>query len=590
MSYRSVKRVLGETHLEWKCLLFFGVCALLLTGGSFWFYAGLTQKLVYRQSGQRARPNAAAIILLEHNKAERHRDPNFAKVADAFARDIRNEAYDYEKLWPDGTRVLADGTRLLRDGTIERGGVKQRGGPPLDEFDEQVLRQFEAPKPSLPDDQVDWRERQLPERNEYHYYQAVRFKENCMTCHDPKQGARAPQGVKGDLAYVLKITNSDALMKADLNWNLAILAAMAIVTAFALVVASWFIIRYVIAKPVKHLQEVSEAISRGEMDQRADIQTRDEFEALGAAFNKMVRHLVDLQAEAKQANTELDRKVDELAQTNMRLYEMNRLKSDFLATVSHELRTPLNSIIGFSDVLASLNGLSDKHLRYLQNIQTSGKMLLEMINDILDLAKIEAGKMEIRLADFRIDHVLVSQCDMARPLVEKKNLDLSAEVRPGLPELHQDQSKVQQILNNLLSNAIKFTPDGGRITVRAEPAGPGYFHMVVADTGVGIAEADRTRIFEKFRQGASVSAGDAMTREYSGTGLGLSIVKELCKLLGGEIMLDSELGKGSVFTVRLPIRLADQPEGDNLAAALSDGFAASRRSEFASRSRPMPST
>ncbi len=271
----------------------------------------------------------------------------------------------------------------------------------------------------------------------------------------------------------------------------------------------------------------------------------------------------------------------------MRLYEMNRHKSDFLATVSHELRTPLNSIIGFSDVLASLEGLSDKHLRYLQNIQTSGKMLLEMINDILDLAKIEAGKMEIRLSDFRIDHVLHSQCDMARPLVEKKNLDLAVDVRPGMPELHQDQSKVQQILNNLLSNAIKFTPDGGRITVRAEPAGPGYFHLVVADTGVGIAEADRTRIFEKFRQGASVSAGDAMTREYSGTGLGLSIVKELCKLLGGEIMLDSELGKGSIFTVRLPLRMADQPDGDNLAATLSDGFTASRRGEFATRSRPM---
>jgi signal transduction histidine kinase len=256
--------------------------------------------------------------------------------------------------------------------------------------------------------------------------------------------------------------------------------------------------------------------------------------------------------------------------------------------VSHELRTPLNSIIGFSDVLASLNGLGEKHHRYLQNIQTSGKMLLEMINDILDLAKIEAGKMEIRPADFRIDHVLHAQSDMARPLVEKKNLDLSVDVRPGISELHQDQSKVQQILNNLLSNAIKFTPDGGRIVVRAEPAGPGYFHLVVADTGVGIAEADRTKIFEKFRQGAA--GGDAMTREHSGTGLGLSIVKELCKLLGGEIMLESELGKGSTFTVRLPARLPDQPETENLAATLSDGFASSRRADLLTRSRPLAGT
>jgi signal transduction histidine kinase len=574
MSYRSVKRVLGETHLEWKCLLYFGGLALVFTGASFWFYGWQTEKLVYKQSGQRARPNAELIITVEHFKAQLRHNQNFAIVADAFAKDVRNEVSTYEKLWPDRTRQLPDGTRQLPDGTkVHPDGTKERGLP-LDEYDLQVLQRFAGANPDLPDDRVESVERQLPERNQYHYYQTVRFKSNCLTCHQP--GLASPTGAKGDLAYVLKVTSSDALMKADLWWNRAILVSTAIGTAFFLVVFSYLIIRYVIAKPVKHLQDVSEAISRGEMDQRAEIQTRDEFEALGNAFNKMVRHLVDLQAEAKQANSELDRKVDELAQTNMRLYEMNRLKSDFLATVSHELRTPLNSIIGFSDVLASLNGLGEKHVRYLQNIQTSGKMLLEMINDILDLAKIEAGKMEIRPGDFRIDYVLHEQCDLARPLVEKKNLDLVVEVRPGLPELHQDQKKVQQILNNLLSNAIKFTPDGGRIVVRAEPAGPGYFHMVVADTGVGIAEADRTKIFEKFRQGAA--AGDAMTREHSGTGLGLSIVKELCKLLGGEIMLESELGKGSTFTARLPIQLPDQPEVDALQlAAATDGFTSSRR-------------
>src|SRR5690606_16695448 len=153
------------------------------------------------------------------------------------------------------------------------------------------------------------------------------------------------------------------------------------------------------------------------------------------------------------------------AQANMRLFEMNQLKSDFLATVSHELRTPLNSIIGFSDLLSTLDNLTEKELRYAVNIQRSGKQLLEMINDILDLAKIESGKMEVRAGDCNIGSVVAAQCDMARPLSEKKNIDLECQIEPGLPLMRQDQSKIEQILNNLLSNAIKFTPDGGRITI-----------------------------------------------------------------------------------------------------------------------------
>jgi two-component system sensor histidine kinase BarA len=194
------------------------------------------------------------------------------------------------------------------------------------------------------------------------------------------------------------------------------------------------------------------------------------------------------------------------------------------------------------------------------NIQKSGRMLLDMINDILDLAKIESGRMEVRLTDFRIDAVLSAQCDMARPLAEKKNIDLDVEIALELPEMHQDQAKVQQILNNLLSNAIKFTPEGGRIVVSASRHPSGDLALVVSDTGVGIAPEDQQVIFEKFRQGATaLTGGDAMTREHSGTGLGLSIVKEMCKLLGGEITLVSELGRGSKFTVRLPWRLADRP-------------------------------
>jgi signal transduction histidine kinase len=227
--------------------------------------------------------------------------------------------------------------------------------------------------------------------------------------------------------------------------------------------------------------------------------------------------------------------------------------------MSHELRTPLNSIIGFSDVLGSIQSLDDKQRRYVANIRSSGRMLLEMINDILDLAKIEAGKMEVRASAFRMESIVSAQCDMARPLAEKKNIDLEFDVEPGLEAVDQDPAKVQQILANLLSNAVKFTPEGGRVDVRArlEAAAdgpPSALLLEVADTGVGIAPEEQQTIFEKFRQSRVFQSGDdAMTREFSGTGLGLSIVRELCRLLGGDIVVESQLGRGSQFTVRLPL-------------------------------------
>ena len=166
--------------------------------------------------------------------------------------------------------------------------------------------------------------------------------------------------------------------------------------------------------------------------------------------------------------------------------------------------------------------------------------------------------MELRIGRFNVAAAVSAQCDMLRPLAERKRIDLIAEVAPGLETVEQDQSKVQQILSNLLSNAVKFTPEGGRITVTAHPADAGATMLLeVADTGVGIAAEEQQAIFEKFRQSRVFQVGaDAMTREISGTGLGLSIVRELCRLLGGDVSLESHLGRGSRFTARLPTRLS----------------------------------
>ncbi len=569
MSYRSVKRVLGETRLELKCLVLFAICLFTLIGGSFWWYGSQTETLVYDKARSTGQHLVAASLLQYHWSRNKGEPVQNQPAIEYWASKLQAQNYTATFLKPDSTDP------------IHR---------PQNERDAWALQHFPATMPAeektgdtgtgpadRPAPAIDYVDRlEKADQGEYHYeyFQPVYATDHsCVVCHEaaaPSVTMSAaglppqPPLQQGDLIAVAKIVMPDPTQNA-LAKNRAIFLATAVMTVFLSMIASYVIVRYVIVKPLKHLRDTSDEISRGNMEARAEIHTADEFEDVAVAFNKMVRHLVSTQAELKTTNAELDGKVDELAQANMRLYEMNRLKSDFLATMSHELRTPLNSIIGFSEVLDSIKSLDDKQRRYVQNIQKSGRMLLDMINDILDLAKIESGKMELRLADFRIEGVIQAQCDFFRPQTERKNIDLDIEIEPDLPDMFQDQAKVQQMLSNLLSNAIKFTPEGGRINVRAkrDPEG-GELLLTVSDTGVGIAEEDQAAIFEKFRQGTAVMAqGDAITREYSGTGLGLSIVKELCKLLGGEVSLESELGRGSTFSVHLPWTRAGQAALDS---------------------------
>ena len=589
MSYKSFKRVLGETSLERKCRILFGLCLGVMITGSFWWYGSRTEKLVYQQSPNNAQYLVDAVMLQLHwLTQERATDPTSSSIIfiNQTAKNLQTHQ-DYT-------------SRILIPGSDE-----PKNKPETDYRERRCSTiSFDEPRPS---DSVlsgppEFKAERSPDKQEYRYFQAIRLRNACIDCHQHLSpnlvlgaaGLPAPAPpAAGDLMAVVEVILPDAATQKALAGNRAIFIATAIVTVFMAMMASYVIVRYVIVKPLKHLRNVSDEVSRGNIEARAEIQTSDEFEELGTAFNKMLRHLVAVQDELRSVNTNLDGKVDELAQANMRLYELNRLKSDFLATMSHELRTPLNSIIGFSDVLNSIKSLDEKQHRYVQNIQKSGRVLLDMINDILDLAKIESGKMELRLSDFRIADAVGAQCDMARPLSERKNIDLEIEIEPNLPEMFQDQGKVQQVLNNLLSNAIKFTPEGGRIVVSAHRESwpdRDLLAMTIADTGVGIAKEDQVAIFEKFRQGkTALAGGDAMTREYSGTGLGLSIVKELCKLLGGEVSLASELGKGSTFTVRLPWIRADQPRMDSPLSENIDELLRPRRLELQrSLDRPVP--
>lgn len=552
MSYRSVKRLLGEKSLERKCHLLFGVCLFLLIAGSFYWYGTRTDQLVFKHNPATGRLLVDTILVQEHFRVFARNEKSGAKapvdgsidmMIDDIDKRVKNQIYEWRLLRPNGLDHL---------------------DKPLAREDKAIVERFRQDPEQPPIG------RDLRGEQRYEYYQPVFIQAKCVKCHSVAvDGERDIQ--EGDLVAVAKVTLDNRSIRTDINWNRAWLIATGVITMVLAMAASFVIVRYVIVKPLRHLRDVSDAVSRGDLQQRAQIRTADEFEELGVAFNRMLQHLLDSQEEFRKLNADLDVKVDELAQANMQLFEVNRLKSDFLATMSHELRTPLNSIIGFSDVLGSIASLDDKQKRYVLNIQKSGKMLLDMINDILDLAKVESGKMELRLSEFRVEQVIAAQCDMARPLAERKNIDLEIEIEPRLPTLWQDQVKTQQILGNLLSNAIKFTPDGGRVVVSAAASGPADLRLTVADTGVGISEEDQARIFEKFRQGKTViPGGDAMTREYSGTGLGLSIVKEMCKLLGGEVSVKSELGKGSVFTVRLPFVLADASRSDSLRGEPTD--------------------
>jgi signal transduction histidine kinase len=262
----------------------------------------------------------------------------------------------------------------------------------------------------------------------------------------------------------------------------------------------------------------------------------------------MVRHLMDAKEEQQKLNADLDVRLDELARANMALYESDKAKGDFLSMVSHELRTPLHGIIGFSDVLLSASSpLTEKQARWVANIKTSGQQLLTMINDLLDLAKIESGKMELRPEEIAVPEFCDSLLPPFRLPAERKQIDLKAQYDPQLGPVRQDAGKLRQILTNLLTNAIKFTPEGGRVILRAAADGD-WVAFTVADTGVGIPPDEQERVFDKFRQ----AGPSTLTREHEGTGLGLSIVRELCGLLGGEVSLQSDLGLGSTFTVRLP--------------------------------------
>jgi signal transduction histidine kinase len=249
---------------------------------------------------------------------------------------------------------------------------------------------------------------------------------------------------------------------------------------------------------------------------------------------------------------QLRRQQQRLQEANERLDAASEAKSRFLAAVSHDLRTPLNAILGFSDVLLQrlFGDLNEKQEEYLRDIRGAGDHQLSLVNDLLDLSKIEAGKMELHPVPFSLRELLQQAQGVVLPLAQAKHVRMELDVPADLPTVEQDPARLRQVVLNLLSNAVKFTPEGGSVRTAAAAHDGGLVTVAVSDTGVGISAEDQARVFEEFQQvGASARSGQ-------GTGLGLALVRGFVQMMGGEVSLRSAVGEGSTFTITLPQRQA----------------------------------
>ena len=389
------------------------------------------------------------------------------------------------------------------------------------------------------------------------YIRIFRANDNCISCHNA-QGNASPFSPNEMIGVVVTQSPAAEIGKMYLlNWVWVSVAGL--IAGIGAIIAFYWISQRVILRPIRHLRSMVNNVAEGNLDIRSSVKTGDEYEKLAIAFNNMLDGLQETQEKLRQANKQLDGKIAELSDRNIELFKANKLKSEFLANISHEFRTPLNSILGFAQVLREKPALlnKDKVKRYTENIITGGNRLLNMINDLLDLAKTKAGKIELHIEKTSMPQLINSAVSAFSLETKKKKIKVKVLAEPDLPSLMTDAGKVQQIIYNFLSNAVKFTPERGKIEIHTylKPDG-NTIRIEVTDTGCGIAEEDKEKIFEKFG-----TADGSLTRQSTGSGLGLAISAELTAMLAGSMGVDSELGKGSTFWLDIPLTLTKEESG-----------------------------
>jgi signal transduction histidine kinase/ActR/RegA family two-component response regulator len=374
-------------------------------------------------------------------------------------------------------------------------------------------------------------------RNDGDYLVQVRPLPNeasCQNCHGTDQALRGAVLVSTSMSSVEQAVREDIIRMV-----FVFVSGLSV-----LMIVLWFALRATVLKPLRQVVGVIHGIAEGDLEERINVKSKDEVGDMADSFNKMADGLRDSR--------------DNLRRVNLNLLEANRLKSEFLSVMSHELRTPLNAIIGFSEVLKDMGEgkITDREDKYLQNIETSGRHLLQLINDILDLAKIGAEDEELASEDISIPQVMEDIRKLGHPFAAQRRVWLEVLPSEQLPLILADAGKVKRILYNLVSNAIKFTHEGGRVIIQAKVV-DGMVEVSVSDTGIGISAEDQKKIFTEFQQLES-----AHSRKYEGTGVGLALSRKLVEMHGGQIWVESELGRGSKFTFSLPMTPGRRRQSD----------------------------
>jgi len=405
--------------------------------------------------------------------------------------------------------------------------------------------------------------------SESNYIRIFRATDSCISCHT-QQGTASPFDLNKPIgAALIRSRGLAGERENTVFMNRIWIIVAGLIGGTGAIVTFYVITQRLILRPIRQLRALANNVAEGNLETRSAIATRDEYEKLATAFNNMLDVIQATQQKLRQANKQLDAKIAELSGRNIELFKANKIKSEFLANISHEFRTPLNAILGFAQVLREKPvGLKKaKAQRYAENILTSGNSLLNMINDLLDLAKARAGKMDLHIEKTSVADLLEAVASEFSLLAEEKKIKVKLSVDPDLPMLVTDVGRVRQILYNFLSNALKFTPARGKIEIEAIFPSPGtqstgpegrMIRIAVTDSGCGVAGSDKKKIFEKFRQ-----ADGSITRESTGSGLGLTISTELAAMLAGSIGLESppKRGKkGSTFWLDIPITLTGEDD------------------------------